>query len=98
MRWLLSRFPIDFGSCLTDSTAAGKAESCGVGQYRPASESLQSSDASTQREKVARLRSQRRGQDELGAGMARDDRQRCIQLFGERADHTGAHSPPLADL
>jgi hypothetical protein len=42
------------------------------------------------------LRSQRRGEDELGAGMAWDHGQRRIQLFGERADHAGAKSFPTA--
>ena len=31
-----------------------------------------------------------RGDDELGAGLARDDFERRIQLLRERADHAGA--------
>src|ERR1700722_12461721 len=45
-----------------------------------------------------RLGRERRGHDELDARLVRNDFQRCVQLFGERADHAGAQALSLAKL
>src|SRR4029077_6774863 len=47
---------------------------------------------------LERLWRERRGNDELDAWMVGDDFQRRVQLFGERAHHTGAESLSLAKL
>src|SRR3984957_17831594 len=43
-----------------------------------------------------RLGRERRGHDELDARLVRNDFQRRVQLFGERAHHTGAQPLSLA--
>src|ERR1700733_16053314 len=45
-----------------------------------------------------RLWRERRGHDELDARLVRNDFQRRVQLFGERAHHPGAQALSLAKL
>src|ERR1700693_2619830 len=45
-----------------------------------------------------RLGRERRGHDELDARLVRNDFQRRVQLFGERAHHAGAQALSLAKL